>query len=118
MSPLPGPVRQIGYVVDDFDAALASWLAAGVGPWYVLRGLRMSARYRGEPCEVRLTIGLANSGDLQVEVIWQEDATPSIYTEFLAGGAQGFHQLGWWATDFEAAVRDAPIRTVTASTGV
>jgi len=107
MSPLPGPVRQIGYVVEDFDAALASWLAAGVGRWYVLRGLRMSAHYRGEPITVTLTIGLTNSGDLQVEVIRQEDATPSIYTGFLAGGRQGFHQLAWWATDFDSAVRDA-----------
>jgi catechol 2,3-dioxygenase-like lactoylglutathione lyase family enzyme len=100
-------VRQIGYVVEDFDAALASWLAAGVGPWYILRGLRMSAHYRGKPITVTLTIGLANSGDLQVEVIRQEDATPSIYTEFLTGGRQGFHQLAWWATDFDSAVRDA-----------
>jgi hypothetical protein len=107
MSPLPGRVRQIGYVVRDFDAALASWLAAGVGPWYVLPGVKLRARYRGEPCEVTLTIGLANSGDLQVEVIRQEDATPSIYTEFLAGGREGFHQLAWWATDFGSAVGDA-----------
>jgi hypothetical protein len=107
MSPLPGPVRQIGYVVHDFDAALASWLAAGVGPWYVVRGVKFRARYRGEPCEVTLTIGLANSGDLQVEVIRQDDATPSIYTEFLAGGREGFHQLAWWATDFDSAVHDA-----------
>ena len=42
MPPLPGPVRQIGYVVHDFDAALASWLAAGVGPWYVLRGVNFA----------------------------------------------------------------------------
>lgn len=104
---LPGPVRQIGYVVEDFDAALASWLAAGVGPWFVLHGVRMRASYRGEPCEVTLTIGLANSGDLQVEVIRQEDATSSIYTEFLASGRQGFHQLAWWARDFDVAVRDA-----------
>ena len=54
-----------------------------------------------------LTIGLANSGDLQVEVIRQDDATPSIYTEFLAGGGEGFHQLAWWAADFDSAVRDA-----------
>src|SRR5437762_4226294 len=105
--PLPGPVRQIGYVVADFDRALSSWLEAGVGPWYVIRGLRTQADYRGQPCEVTLSIGLANSGDLQVEVISQADATPSIYTEFLTGGHEGFYQLAWWATDFDAAVRDA-----------
>ena len=107
MSSLPGHVRQIGYVVEDFDAALESWLAAGVGPWFVLRGLKLRADYRGRPCEVTLSIGLANTGDLQVEVIRQEDTTPSIYTEFLAGGHGGFHQLAWWTSDFDAAVRDA-----------
>jgi Glyoxalase/Bleomycin resistance protein/Dioxygenase superfamily len=107
MLPLPGPVRQIGYVVRDFDGALESWLSAGVGPWYVMRGLTLQARYRGEPCEVTLSLGWANTGDLQVEVIRQEDATPSIYTEFLASDQEGFHQLAWWATDFDSAVRDA-----------
>ncbi len=104
---LPGRIRQIGYVVEDFDAALASWLAAGIGPWFVLRGVRIRASYRGKACEVPLTIGLANTGDLQVEVIRQEDATASIYTEFLASGREGFHQLAWWARDFDSAVRDA-----------
>ncbi len=31
MRPLPGPIRQIGYVVRDFDQALATWLELGVG---------------------------------------------------------------------------------------
>ena len=107
MSPFPGPVRQIGYVVNDFDRAVASWLEVGVGPWYVMRGLTQRVLYRGEPCAVTLTLGLANSGDMQVEVIRQEDAAPSIYTEFLASGRQGFHQLAWWVTDFDTAVGNA-----------
>lgn len=106
MPTLPGPVRQIGFIVKDFDAALASWLASGVGPWFVMRGVKLNASYRGQPCEVSLTIGWANSGDMQVEVMWQEDDSPSIYTEFLDSGREGFHQLAWWTTDFEAAMRD------------
>lgn len=90
---LPGPVRQIGYVVRDFDAALESWLAAGIGPWYVIRGLRMKALYRGDPCAVTLSIGLANSGDLQLEVIWQDDATPSIYTSSSLAAVRAFINL-------------------------
>jgi Glyoxalase/Bleomycin resistance protein/Dioxygenase superfamily len=104
---LPGPVRQIGYVVNDFDRALASWLAVGVGPWYVLRGLTHRALYRGEPCRVTLSLGMANTGDMQVELIHQHDAVPSIYTEFLASGREGFHQLAWWVSDFDSALRDA-----------
>ena len=44
MPPFPGPVRQIGYVVEDFDRWVASWLAAGVGPFYVMRGLTPNGR--------------------------------------------------------------------------
>ncbi|HME49157.1 VOC family protein [Mycobacterium sp.] len=107
MPPFPGPVRQIGYVVEDFDRWVASWLAAGVGPFYVMRGLTQRVLYRGRPCRVTLSLGLANTGDMQVEVIQQEDSAPSVYSEFLASGREGFHQLAWWGTDFDSALRNA-----------
>ncbi|MCK9930689.1 VOC family protein [Frankia sp. Mgl5] len=102
---LQGAIRQIGYVVRDLDAALASWLSLGVGPWYVLRGFPMDAVYRGQPCSVTASLALSNSGDLQIELIQQEDNTSSIYTEFLASGREGYQQLAWWVEDLEAAVR-------------
>jgi hypothetical protein len=104
---LPGVVRQIGYVVADFDRALASWVELGVGPWFVLRRLPQQVLYRGQPCAVTLSVGFASSGDLQIEVIHQHDGTPSIFTEFLASGRDGFHQLAWWADDFESALSNA-----------
>ena len=76
MSVLPGPIRQIGYVVTDLDRAIASWVELGVGPWLVIRGLPMRALYRGEPCETTLSLALSNSGELQVELIQQQDDTP------------------------------------------
>ena len=101
---LPGNIRQIGYVVPDLDAALADWVRLGVGPWFVIRGLPQRVTYRGAPCEVTLSLALANSGDLQIEVITQHDDTPSVFTEFLdaQGPAGGFHQLAYWTEDFEA----------------
>lgn len=99
---LPGPVRQIGYVVRDLDAALAHWLELGVGPWFVMRGLAQRVTYRGEPCDVTLSLALANSGELQVEIIEQTDAVPSIFTEFLDSAGEGFHQLAYWTDDFDA----------------
>lgn len=98
---LPGPVRQIGYVVTDLDTAVADWLNLGVGPWFVMRDLAQRVTYRGEPCEVTLSLALANSGDLQIELIQQTDDTPSIFTEFLRSGS-GFHQLAYWTDDFDA----------------
>lgn len=104
-TPLPGRIRQIGYVVRDLDAAVAGWVKLGVGPWFVMRDLPQKVQYRGEPCEIRLSLALANSGDLQVEVIQQVDDTPSIFSEFLASGREGFHQLAYWTPDFTATMR-------------
>jgi hypothetical protein len=110
MSVLPGPIRQIGYVVTDLDQALANWVELGVGPWLVIRGLPMCAHYRDEPCETTLSIAVSNSGELQVELIQQEDDAPSIFTEFLTSSGPGYHQLAYWTEDFDAtmkAVRNA-----------
>ena len=100
---LDGPIRQIGYIVHDLDAALDSWCALGVGPWFTIRELtQKDCRYRGELCEPTLSIAFANSGPMQIELIQQLDDAPSIYREFLDAGREGYHQLAWWVTDFDA----------------
>lgn len=101
---LPGVIRQIGYIVQDFDKALAEFVALGVGPFYVLRGIEQTGIYRGQECTVRLTVGLANSGDLQIEIIHQDNDAPSIYSEFTSAGGDGFHQWAYWAEDYDAAL--------------
>jgi catechol 2,3-dioxygenase-like lactoylglutathione lyase family enzyme len=110
VSILPGPIRQIGYIVEDLDAALESWVALGVGPWFVMHAIPIRASYRGQRCEVTISMALANSGEMQIELIRQADDTPSVYTEFLTAGGPGYHQLAYWADDFDAtmaSVRDA-----------
>jgi catechol 2,3-dioxygenase-like lactoylglutathione lyase family enzyme len=100
---LDGPIRQIGYIVRDLDAAIDSWLALGIGPWFTIRELtQKDCSYRGELCEPTLSIAFANSGAMQIELIQQIDDAPSIYREFLDAGAEGYHQLAWWVTDFDA----------------
>jgi catechol 2,3-dioxygenase-like lactoylglutathione lyase family enzyme len=106
MTVLPGTIRQIGYVVTDLDKALAGFVELGIGPWFVMRGLPQRVTYRGEPCEITLSLALANSGEMQIEVIQQqEDDTPSIFTEFLSSGREGFHQFAYWTEDFEATMQ-------------
>jgi glyoxalase/bleomycin resistance protein/dioxygenase superfamily protein len=100
---LPGDVRQNGYVVPDLDAAIAAWLALGVGPWVVLPpAVHGGMVHRGEPTEPELTIAFANSGPLQIELIEQRNRAPSLYREFSDAGRSGFHHLAWWADDFDA----------------
>ena len=48
----------------------------------------------------------SNSGELQIELIQQQDDRPSIFTEFLAAHSPGFHQLAYWTTDFAATMRE------------
>jgi catechol 2,3-dioxygenase-like lactoylglutathione lyase family enzyme len=105
---LDGPVRQVGFVVPDLDAALQSWCSLGIGPWFTVREIEQTGcRYRGELCEPTLSIAFANSGPLQLELIQQHGDEPSIYREFLDAGREGFHQLAWWAADFDAVTKKA-----------
>jgi hypothetical protein len=105
---LEGAARQIGFVVRDLDAAIKSWCALGVGPWFTIRELEQpGCRYRGEPCEPVISLALTNTGPMQVELIQPHGDGPSIYHEFLTTGREGFHQLAWWPTDFDATTRRA-----------
>ncbi|MCV7281146.1 VOC family protein [Mycolicibacterium flavescens] len=102
MTTLPGPIRQVGYVVTDIDCAIEAWLAIGVGPWFVMRDLTLTASYRGERCEITQSLALSNSGDLQIELIRQQSTGPSVFTEFLEAHGEGFHQIAYWADDFDS----------------
>jgi hypothetical protein len=102
MSRFIGSARQNGYVVPDLDAAMEGWLAAGVGPWYVYPHIQFDDfRHRGVPGELDVSLALANSGSLQLELIVQHDDSPSLYNEFLAVCPQGgLQHLGYWVDDY------------------
>jgi hypothetical protein len=99
MSRLFGSVRQIAFVVRDLDLAIPHWAQTlGVGPFFVGRHLSPEGyRYRGQPSQPpSLSIALANSGDLQVELIQQHDDRPSPFRDFLAAGQEGFQHVSSW----------------------
>lgn len=103
MSRLFGPVRQNGYVVRDIEAAMEHWTTVlGVGPFYYIERVPMeSFLYRGEPSNPDVSIALANTGDLQIELIQQRNDAPSMYRDFLDAGNEGLQHLSCWSTDFE-----------------
>ena len=105
---LPGVVRQFGFVVRDLDAAIEPWLTIGVGPWFTLRDVNQGeGTYLGEPNAPTLSIGFANSGDMQIEIIEPaEDGQRSAARDFLDSGREGLQHLAWWTEDFEATVAD------------
>ena len=73
-----GQIRQLAYVVDDLDAAIARWITTtGVGPWLVYRNARMQGVCRGQDTEVKLHVGLSYQGDVQIELIQPLSTSPS-----------------------------------------
>lgn len=104
MSLVFGSICQNGYVVRDIDAAMDHWInALGVGPWYYVDRVQTDYfRHRGVDSPVEMSIALANSGDLQIELIQQRNDAPSMYKEFLDAGHEGLQHLAYWTKDYQA----------------
>ncbi|HUI02661.1 MAG TPA: VOC family protein [Acidimicrobiales bacterium] len=101
-----GPVAQLGYVVADTAGAMDHWTRyLGVGPFFFLPAPPLNdLRYRGEPSRARISVALAYSGDLQVELIEPLDEEPSPYRDFLDGAGPGLHHVAHFTEDFDAAL--------------
>jgi len=100
LSRIFGPARQNGYVVRDIAAAMARWVALGVGPWFYHEAVRITGfEYRGKPGHIELSIALANSGDLQLELIQQRNDQPSLGLDFLREHGEGLQHISAWTHD-------------------
>ncbi len=92
-----GPVMQNAFVVRDLERAIEHWTRVlGVGPFFLFEhiGFR-NLMFRGQASPpLDLTVAIAYWGELQIELIRQHDATPSVYTEFGALSGSGMHHMG------------------------
>jgi hypothetical protein len=104
MSRLFGAVIQNGYVVRDIEAAMRHWLEVlGVGPWFYIPHLPVpDFKYKGQPSPVDVSLALAYSGTLQIELIQQRNEAPSLYRDFLNAGHEGLQHLGYGTKNFDA----------------
>ena len=98
MSRIFGSVRQNGYVVRDIRAAMRHWTEKlGVGPFFYVKFAPIeNFHYMGKASGCRCAIALANSGDLQIELIEQLNDAPSMYRDFLAAGREGLQHVAYW----------------------
>jgi hypothetical protein len=86
---------QLGFVVPDLDAAIRHWTALGVGPFFLLEHIAFAeCLYKGKPAKFDLSVAVGQWGPVQVELIRQHDAVPSIYTEFGGAHAGGLQHVG------------------------
>lgn len=102
MSRFAGPVRQIGNIVPDINAALRYWTETlGAGPFYIMRNLRFdNFHHRGQPSPSPcVTLAFGQAGPIQIELIAQHDDAPSGYIDFLSDGREGPQHLASWFDD-------------------
>lgn len=108
-----GELLQLGHVVPDLDAAIDGWLARGVGPFFLMRGVDLRHTVAGAEVTVGIDVALAYSGAVQIELIARRDETPSVYAAFLdAHPAGGLHHLGFLSDAYDAALEPARAKDV------
>ena len=99
-----GEVMQLAFVPADFDAALAHWLKIGAGPFFALDHVQLDeVCYRGQPAQIDFSMVLGYWGDLQIELIRQHNAAPSIYKSWRDAGGEGLHHVCILTDDMAAA---------------
>lgn len=96
---------QFAYTTDDMQADMAEFTRRlGVGPWFVTGPFQpRGALYRGQPTAMELTLAVAFTGRMTVELIQQHDDAPSVYRETVGKrGGHGFHHWGVLTEAFDA----------------
>jgi hypothetical protein len=98
-----GAVRQAGYVVRDIEREIQHWThALGVGPFFYIERLPLHGfTYADQPSDPHVSVALGYSGEVQVELIEQRNAAPSMWREFLDAGHEGLHHVAFWSREFD-----------------
>jgi catechol 2,3-dioxygenase-like lactoylglutathione lyase family enzyme len=110
MSRIFGPIDQICWVVPDIQTSMTYWAETlGVGPWFWMPRLRPDDfEYRGEPSDAEISIAIAYSGRMQLELIEQHNDAPSMYKDSIdAGRVPGQHHLGFFRRDYDERLEQA-----------
>lgn len=103
MSQYLGAIRQLGYVVNDIEAAMEYWNEVmGVGPFFYNPRVPIeNYTYDGKHYDVHNSVALANSGFIQVELIQTRNDAPSMYRDFLQAGNTGLQHVAFWTEDYD-----------------
>lgn len=94
---------QNGYVVSDIRRAIRYWAETlGVGPFFLIEHAEMD-HYEawGRPAAVDLSVALAMTGGLQIELIQQHNDADTPYTRFLSDFGEGMQHIGYYTWSFD-----------------
>ena len=97
-----GAITQLGYLTDDLDKAASAWTNLGVGRFTKMSGVSMPATMNGETVNIKIDLGLAYQGDVQIELIQPLCESPSPYLENKRAGLWGAHHTQFTVPDLDA----------------
>jgi Glyoxalase/Bleomycin resistance protein/Dioxygenase superfamily len=100
---------QICWLVPDLEAAIDGWVrTGGVGPFFWFDDVGATeGRHRGKPAEFPTsTAAIAYAGDMQIELVCQENNEAGIFRDLFPRGRYGLHHLAVMCEDYETE-RDA-----------
>ena len=108
MSRIFGPVRQLGYIVDNIEEAIGHWTTTlGVGPFFHFKRVTaLESIYRGQPQPLEMTIALSNTGPMQIELMTQLNDAQSALRDHVAKHGYGLHHVAYWTDAFDARMAD------------
>lgn len=98
---------QMCWVVPDLDRAIVEWSgAAGIGPFFVFEQVLFdSPVYRGRPSNSPdIRAAMAQSGDMQIELVQLNHDEPSVWTDVVPRGSRGLHHAAVVCQDYDREV--------------
>jgi methylmalonyl-CoA/ethylmalonyl-CoA epimerase len=100
-----GPVMQLGYVVRDLTRALEFWTKTlRVGPFFRIEHVPFSgSKYLGQGCSIDISTAFGYWKDMQIELIEQHNAAPSVFRSWTDTEAVGVHHVCVKVPDVESA---------------
>src|SRR3546814_12955338 len=96
---------QVCWLVPDLATAIDGWArTSGVGPFFWFDDIGATdGRHRGVPTEFpRCSAAIAYAGDLQIELVCQENDDPGVFRDLFPRGQHGLHHMALYCDDYEA----------------
>lgn len=104
-----GPIKQVAYIVEDIDAAMAAWQTQlGISPFIIARNISPMHKlsYRGQASgPAHIHAAFAYWGDMQLELIQPVHNIPSIYNEAIERKIKGVHHYAVCVPDFPMSIQ-------------
>jgi hypothetical protein len=101
-----GGIIQYAYIVENIEQAMRQYTELmHVGPWFLAGPFKPPrGRYRGKPTELEVSLAIAFSGHVMIELIQQHNDVPSVFREIIEQRGYGFHHNAIITNDFDADV--------------